>query len=109
MALLRGPPEGPARLHRQTVRTLRRLADRIGLETRPLEPLPPELVRIGYDRMAAAGLEMHSFDEALATVSRLRSEYHPTMEAFISELVAPRGFWGVTSAETPIDVDPRTA
>jgi len=109
IASLPGAALGPAmRLHRQSVRTFRRLADRIGLATDAYEPLPAELLRIGYDRVAALGFEMRPFAEALVTVNQLRAEFHPSMEAFIDHLVAPRGFWGVTSAETPSDVDPAT-
>jgi hypothetical protein len=104
IACLEGADRGPAmRLHRQTARTFRRLAERIRLTPSPDEPLAPELLRIGYDRLAAVGLEMRPFDEAFETVTRLRAEFHPPMEAFIEELAAPRGFWGVTSAETPAD------
>ncbi|MEO5679816.1 MAG: hypothetical protein ABIS47_09110 [Acidimicrobiales bacterium] len=50
-ACLPGADRGPAmRLHRQSVRTFRRLAARIGLEGQPYEPLTPEVLRIGYDR-----------------------------------------------------------
>ena len=32
-------------------------------------------------------------------VLQVRAEFHPWMEAFIDELLAPRGFWGVTAAD----------
>lgn len=110
IACFAGAEGGPAmRLHRQTVRTFRRLVDRVGLTTTAYERLPAELFQVGYDRIAALGLEMRPFDEALEFVNRLRAEFHPSMEAFIDHLAAPRGFWGVTSAEAPDDVEPTPA
>lgn len=61
-----------------------------------------------FTQICGWALEMRPFDEALAIADGLRAQFHPQMEAFIDELIAPRGFWGVTSAETPTDVDQAT-
>lgn len=62
------------RLHRQTVRTFGRLAERIGLSPSAYEPLPAEMLSIGYDRVAALGLEMRTFEDALEIMNRLRAD-----------------------------------
>lgn len=96
-----GAERGSAmRLQRQAARLVNGLGERVGLPPRQdLAPLRPELWRIGYDTMAGTGIELLSFEASYVTLIELRSEFHPMMEAFIDELLAPRGFWGVTSAD----------
>ncbi len=40
-----------------------------------------------------------SFEEGRERLIEMRRDFHPMMEAFIEELLAPRGFWGVTAAD----------
>ena len=88
------------RLYRQSVRLVQGLGVRVGLPPRnDLIDLPPELWRVGYDTFAATGVGLLSFEESYESLLALRREFHPMMEAFIDELLAPRGFWGVTSAD----------
>jgi hypothetical protein len=54
---------------------------------------------VGYSILSADGLPVRDFDDSFRRLTVLRSGFHPHMEAFIDELLAPRGFWGVTSAE----------
>ena len=49
--------------------------------------------------MQTTSLEMRSFDDSYGRLNQMRREFHPMMEAFIDELLAPRGFWGVTAAD----------
>ena len=92
------------RLYRQSVRAYVRLAERIDLEPVPFEPLPSRLYSVGYTAMQEMGLTLVPFDEGISRVNELRRSFHPYMEAFIDRLDAPRGFWGVSSAEHMADV-----
>lgn len=88
------------RLQRQAARLVTGLGERISLA--PDETLPdlrPELWRIGYDTLRDTGVEVRPFDESYQRLLVMRAEFHPMMEAFIDELLAPRGFWGVTAAD----------
>lgn len=100
-AAVPGADHGPAmRLHRQAVRLVTGLGVRVGIEpTIHADPLPSRWWSVGYSAMQAAHLELCSFDESFARLNRLRDQFHPMMEAFIDELLAPRGFWGVTAAD----------
>ncbi|HWJ63340.1 MAG TPA: potassium channel family protein [Acidimicrobiales bacterium] len=100
-AAVPGADRGSAiRLQRQAVRLVNGLGERVGLPPdATLSPLRPELWRVGYDTLAATGVEVRSFEESYETLIALRADFHPMMEAFIDELLAPRGFWGVTAAD----------
>jgi hypothetical protein len=88
------------RLHRQAERLVNGLGERVGLPPdESVAPLRPELWRIGYDTLSATGLAVRSFDDSYERLTKLRADFHPMMEAFIDELLAPRGFWGVTAAD----------
>lgn len=60
---------------------------------------------MAYSIFQTTGLELRDFDESWIRVRELRREFHPYMEAFIEELLAPRGFWGVTSADHLAEVE----
>jgi hypothetical protein len=88
------------RLHRQAVRLVTGLGERVGLAPHPNPPqTPEEWWAVGYGAMEATGIELRPFDESYRRLTELRAEFHPMMEAFIDELIAPRGFWGVTAAD----------
>ena len=100
-ATVPGAEQGSAmRLQRQAVRLVTGLGERVGIP--PAERIPSLTARwwsVGYSVMQTTPLEMRSFDDSFARLTKMRSEFHPMMEAFIDELLAPRGFWGVTSAD----------
>lgn len=100
-ATVPGAESGPAmRLQRQAVRLVRGLGERVGLE--PMLDAPRTPARwwsVGYSAMQTVGLPMRDFDDSFRRLTELREEFHPYMEAFIEELLAPRGFWGVTAAD----------
>lgn len=100
-ATVPGSERGSAmRLHRQAVRLVVGLGERVGLAPHPNPPrTPEEWWAVGYGAMEASGIELRPFDESYRRLTELREEFHPMMEAFIDELVAPRGFWGVTAAD----------
>jgi hypothetical protein len=110
VALVPGTERGAAiKMHRQAVRLINGLGDRIGLEPKSeWSTLHPDMWRIAYDRTAKTGLTLRSFDESYEIMIAMRARFHPTMEAFMDELLAPRGFWGPTSADdmvaAPIDL-----
>ncbi len=105
-AAVPGLERGPAlRLHRQATRLLEGLADRVGLEPKPVVDLSRRAWTFGYENLAASGLELRDFEESYATLQEMRSQFHPWMEAFIDELLAPRGFWGVTAADHLAEAD----
>ena len=102
-----GADRGPAlRLHRQAVRLVSGLAERVSL---PPSPVSADLTSrgwsIGYTALSATGLELRPYDESFARVQIMRAQFHPYMEAFIDELLAPRGFWGVTAADHLAEAD----
>ncbi len=104
-----GAERGSAlRLHRQAVRLVTGLAERVGVE--PMAELQGDLSArgwsIGYSSMSTIGLPLRGFDDSFGRVLALRAQFHPYMEAFIDELLAPRGFWGVTAADHLAEVDP---
>ncbi|MFN8016795.1 MAG: potassium channel family protein [Acidimicrobiales bacterium] len=98
---------GPAeRLYRQSVRLVQGLARRVELE--PQEGagrLSARWWSVGYSSMQTIGVPMRDFDDSFRRVTELRREFHPYMEAFIDELMAPRGFWGVTAADHLAEAD----
>jgi hypothetical protein len=95
------------RLYRQSVRTFTELGRRFGLDPEPYEPITAEALRYGYSILQDGVEGLRPFDEALVRLNELRQPVHPYMESLIRVLVAPRGFWGVTSADdmrlAPID------
>jgi hypothetical protein len=100
LACVPGAERGPAmRLYRQSCRTVQRLGRRIGVEPGPAEPMPSHFWSIGYTSIQPIGGELRSFEDSYARVVELRAEFDPWMEALIDELLAPRGFWGITSAD----------
>ena len=103
-----GAERGPAlRLHRQAVRLVTGLATRIALDPAP-GPAADLTIRgwtLAYSNMTDIGLDLLDFDESFARVQAMRAEFHPYMEAFIDELLAPRGFWGVTAADHLAEAD----
>lgn len=100
-ATVPGAERGSAiRLHRQAVRLVDGLGQRVGLPPDPsVAALRPELWRIGYTTLAGTGVAVRTFEDSYDRLTAMRAEFHPMMEAFITELLAPRGFWGVTSAD----------
>ncbi len=100
IATVPGADRGPAmRLYRQSVRLITFLAERTGLEPDPYERLPSRYWSIGYSAISRLGCATVPFEESLGRLHDLREPFHPLMEAFIDELLAPRGFWGVTAAD----------
>ncbi|MBX3284789.1 MAG: two pore domain potassium channel family protein [Actinobacteria bacterium] len=103
-----GAERGSAlRLHRQAVRLVSGLAERVGVEAVP--DLRGDLTSrgwsIGYSALSLQGVPLRGFDESFSRVLALRAQFHPYMEAFIDELLAPRGFWGVTAADHLAEVE----
>ena len=100
-ATVPGAEMGPAmRLQRQAVRLVNGLGERVGIP--PSTEVPSLTARwwsVGYSVMQTTSLEMRSFDDSYGRLNQMRREFHPMMEAFIDELLAPRGFWGVTAAD----------
>ncbi|CAN5690241.1 hypothetical protein BH10ACT1_BH10ACT1_02280 [soil metagenome] len=106
VATVPGQDHGPAmRLQRQSVRLVAGLAQRVGLEPKPDPPMSARFWSVGYTVMSSTNLPMRGFDESFGRLRALRSEFHPYMEAFIDELLAPRGFWGVTAADHLAEAD----
>ena len=99
-----GNNDAAMRLYRQSVRAYVRLAERVELEPAPFDPLPAHLYSVGYTAMQEMGLTLVPFDVGLRRVNELRRTFHPFMDAFIEFLHAPRGFWGVSSAEHMAEV-----
>ncbi len=88
------------RLQRQAVRLVSGLSERVGLAPDDTTPdLTPEGWALGYAAMQATGVELIGERESYERILELRRQFHPYMERFIDELLAPRGFWGVTAAE----------
>lgn len=95
-----GADRGPAlRLHRQACRLVAGLSQRIGLPPKEVEDLSARWWSVGYSILSQTDIELRTFDDSWVRVRALRRDFHPHMEAFIDELLAPRGFWGVTSAD----------
>ncbi len=95
-----GADRGPAmRMYRQSVRLVTDLADRVGLEPVEATDLKSRWWSVGYSLMQQTGVPMRDFDESWGRIRAMRMEFHPYMEAFIDQLLAPRGFWGVTSSD----------
>ncbi|MBX3314166.1 MAG: two pore domain potassium channel family protein [Actinobacteria bacterium] len=101
VALVPDTERGSAiQMHRQAVRLIHGLGDRIGLEPKAdWTPLPEELWRAAYDLVEPTELPLRPFDESYALMCEMRDRFHPMMEAFMDELLAPRGFWGPTTAD----------
>ncbi len=95
------------RLYRQSVRTFTELGRRFGIKPDPYVPVTEEALRYGYSVLSEGIEGLLPFDEVLERLNDLREPVHPYMESLITVLVAPRGFWGVTSADdmkmAPID------
>ncbi len=53
------------------------------------------------ERAESIGLDLGSLDESFDEMTRLREPYAGRLEALIDGLVAPRGFWGSSSAPVP--------
>ena len=106
-ALVPDAERGPAmKLYRQSLRLVTGLAERVGLDPNPeVGPLDSRLWSVGYSAFEQFGVPMRSFDDSLVRSRALREPFHAHMEAFIDELVAPRGFWGVTSADHLAEAD----
>jgi hypothetical protein len=100
-AAVPGSERGAAmRLQRQSVRLVTDLAERIGLAPDPAAAvMSNRLWSVGYSAMQQIGVPLRSFDDSFARLTALRAEFHPHMEAFIDELLAPRGFWGVSASD----------
>ena len=101
VAAVPGAERGPAmQLYRQSVRLVTGLADRVGLEPGPPgEPLSEQAWSVGYAALQEIDVPLREFDESLHRVREMRVTFSGHMEAFIDELLAPRGFWGVTAAD----------
>jgi hypothetical protein len=100
LACVPGSERGPAmRLYRQSVRTVQRLATRIGVEPNAPDPMATRFWSVGYSIMQGVGGDLRPFEESYELLLELREDFDPWMEALIDELLAPRGFWGVTSAD----------
>jgi hypothetical protein len=88
------------RLHRQAVRLVSGLSERVGIRPELDTPeLTPEGWALGYAALQRTAMQVRSQEEAYERILALRRQFHPYMEVFIDELLAPRGFWGVTAAE----------
>lgn len=97
---------GPAmRLYRQSVRLVTDLATRVELDPKAHDEMPVRSWSVGYTIMQTTGFPMRSFDESFTRLRELRADFHPYMEAFIDELLAAPGFWGVTAADHLAEVD----
>jgi hypothetical protein len=84
----------PLMLYRRATRTLPLLAQRLGTDEGPTDNIRIEFFEIAYQRLAATGLPVRSFDDAWADLTALRAAYGGWLEALIDDLAAPRGFWG---------------
>ena len=88
------------RLYRQSVRLVSGLGERVELQPHASTgAISDRWWAVGYDIMRSTGVQVRPFEESHRSLTELRAEFHPWMEAFIDELVAPRGFWAVTSAD----------
>lgn len=108
MAAFPGGERGPAlRLYRQSVRLITFLAARSGVAAPDYARPAPQGWQLAYRAFSGLGYELRPFDESFERMQDLRAPFTPLMEAFIDELLAPRGFWGVTAADhlAPTDVD----
>ena len=106
VAAVPGQDQGSAiRLQRQAVRLVTDLAERVGLEPADGPPMLARWWSVGYSVMSATGLPLRDFDDSFRRLQLMRDEFHPYMEAFIDELLAPRGFWGVTAADHLADAE----
>ncbi len=95
-----GADRGPAmRMYRQSVRLVTDLAERVGMQPAEGIEFKSRWWSVGYSIMQGTGIPMRDFDDSWGRVRAMRMEFHPYMEAFIDELLAPRGFWGVTSSD----------
>jgi hypothetical protein len=88
------------RMYRQGVRTMKGLADQVGVQYGPYEPISFEFFAVAYELMQDSGLTLLPIEQAWPRINELRAPFHPVMEAFIDATVAPPGFWGPTSAVT---------
>jgi hypothetical protein len=101
LAAVADPKERRAalRLHRQSVRLITYLGERVGAVPEPFEPMPTRFWSLGYTGLQQMGLELRPFDESYTRLNELGEPFHPLMEVFIQELLAPPGFWGITAAD----------
>lgn len=100
MATVEGGDQGPARrLQRQSVRLVQGLGGRVDLQPKEVAQTPERWWSVGYGSLATTGLPLRGEHESLQTLIALQAEFHPWMEAFIDELLAPPGFWGPTAAD----------
>jgi hypothetical protein len=100
LATVDGIDKGPAqRLVRQSVRLVQGLGSRVGLEPVPVAQTPERWWSVGYASLAATGLPLCDEAQSLERLVALQADFHPWMEAFIEELLAPKGFWGPTAAD----------
>lgn len=109
IAVTPGAERGPAmRLYRQSVRLVTYLSERFGLETGEYVLPGPEAWAVAHRHLTEQGVAHRSAEESFARLHELRAPFHPSMEAFIDALLAPRGFWGVTAAQhlAEPDLDP---
>ena len=99
-ATVEGADRGSAmRMQRQSIRLVQGLGKRVGLPPVDRPDLSFRGWSVGYEALGATGLELHDVDDSYARLLEMRAEFHPMMEAFIDELLTPRGFWGVTAAD----------
>jgi hypothetical protein len=99
-ATVPGADRGPAmRMYRQSVRLVNDLAERVGIQPKEDIEFKSRWWSVGYSLMQGTGVEMRDFEDSWGRVRAMRMDFHPYMEAFIDELLAPRGFWGVTSSD----------
>jgi hypothetical protein len=87
------------RLQRQSVRLVQGLGRRVDLQPKAVAQTPERWWSVGYESLASTGLALRGERESLAALIALQAEFHPWMEAFIDELLAPPGFWGPTAAD----------
>jgi hypothetical protein len=100
MATVDGVDQRPAeRLYRQSVRLVSGLGMRVGLEPAEAAQTPERWWSVGYGALASTGLPLRGEEESLRSLIELQEGFHPWMEAFIEELLAPNGFWGPTAAD----------
>ncbi len=100
LAMVPGSGRDPAmRLYRQSCRLVKALAERLDVEPMPFVPLETHWWARGYSERQITEPVIRDFEDSYQRLNELRAGFHPYMEAFIDELLAPRGFWGPTSAD----------
>lgn len=100
----------PMRMYRRAARTFEVLGGRFRVEPSDKGVFDFAQFQVGYDLIAATGLQLRPIDESFERVKEMRATYVGEMEGLIDALVAPRGFWshpvrgGIRPAPTEVDL-----